>query len=444
MKHRHSLILFLFSIASALSQINLSVAASSTSESDAWSDAWGEFEEPVEDDPSPLSITGFVEAAIGARVDNDPAIRNDLTLGEIRNRWNFFYNGNGFNATYKADLYHDDIDDSNNYHTREANLFYRINRWSEIKMGRQILTWGTGDLLFLNDLFPKDWQSLFAGRDTRYLKAPSDAMKLSLFSDAVNIDLVYTPEFDQDNFIKGQRFSYYSAASNNTLGEKNQITPLPRTDSFIEDEIAIRFSKNLNGDEYALYFYEGYYKNPIGIDTSLLRPYFPELRSVGASYRATAFSGIFNSEVSFYQSKEDKKGTDPYIPNDELRFLIGFEKEAMTDLTLSFQYYLEWTQDYPQLIENSPTPTLEDREYRSVITNRITYRTNNGNLNYSLFGFYSASDKDSYFRPAVDYRYSDALHLALGGNFFAGKEKHTFFSQFENNSNIYTRIRYYF
>ncbi|MFW6031595.1 MAG: hypothetical protein ACOC9T_03300, partial [Myxococcota bacterium] len=32
---------------------------------------------------------------------------------------------------------------------------------------------GTGDLVFLNDLFPKDWRSFLLGRDLDYLKAPS-------------------------------------------------------------------------------------------------------------------------------------------------------------------------------------------------------------------------------------------------------------------------------
>ncbi len=62
-----------------------------------------------------------------------------------------------------------------------------------ITLGRQILTWGTGDLVFINDLFPKDWVSFFIGRDVEYLKAPSDALKVSAFSSWANLDLVYTP-----------------------------------------------------------------------------------------------------------------------------------------------------------------------------------------------------------------------------------------------------------
>ena len=34
----------------------------------------------------------------------------------------------------------------------------------DVKIGQQVLTWGTGDYVFLNDLFPKDYPSFFAGR----------------------------------------------------------------------------------------------------------------------------------------------------------------------------------------------------------------------------------------------------------------------------------------
>ena len=46
-----------------------------------------------------------------------------------------------------------------------------------------MLTWGTGDLLFINDLFPKNWKSLAIGRDDEYLKDPSGAVKASFFHD---------------------------------------------------------------------------------------------------------------------------------------------------------------------------------------------------------------------------------------------------------------------
>ena len=81
---------------------------------------------------------------------------------------------------------------------RQANVTFSPIELMDVKVGRQILTWGTGDLIFINDLFPKDWQSFFVGRDVEYLKAPSDAAKISLFMDWANLDIAYTPDMPLD------------------------------------------------------------------------------------------------------------------------------------------------------------------------------------------------------------------------------------------------------
>ena len=409
----------------------------------SWDDAWGEFEAPKEE-PSAFTYSSNLEFAAGVRTKDDPAISNDMVLAELRNRWNLFYDRESFNLTFKGDLLLDDLRSNHHYETREANIFYRPAGFMEIKAGRQILTWGTGDLVFLNDLFPKDWQSFFSGRDDRYLKAPSDAVKVSAFSKLVNLDVVYTPEFDSDNYISGERLSYYSPLTGSYEAAPPRLSPADRDDSIEDSELALRLSKTLAGTEYALYFYDGFYKSPTGIDSVTFRAYFPALRVWGASYRASALGGIVNLEIADYQSREDASGDNPFIPNDQQRYLLGFERELFANFTFAIQFYLELTQDYEELLTNSLNPESEQEEYRRVWTNRLTYRAMNGNLTYSLFSFYSQSDEDGYLRPAVDYRFSDELQMSVGGNYFFGEDKHSFFNRFEFNSNIYVRIKYHF
>lgn len=410
----------------------------------AWEDAWEEFDAPAEEEASALTFSTNIEAAAGSRFKDDPAISNDMVLAELRNRWNVFYDQENFNVTYKADLLVDDLRSDHHYETREANLFYRPARFVELKAGRQILTWGTGDLLFLNDLFPKDWQSFFSGRDDLYLKAPSDAIKVSAFSDLVNVDVVYTPKFDSDNYINGERISFYSPLSNDYFAAPPRLNVLDRDETGKDSELAVRLSRNLAGNEYALYFYDGFYKSPSGIDAATFNAYFPALRVLGASYRGSILGGIISMEVAEYQSKEDRDGNNPLIPNDQQRYLIGFEKELFTNFTFALQYYLELTKDYEDLLDNSFDTGIEQKEYRRLVTNRLTYRVLNGNLTYSLFSFYSQSDEDGYVRPAIDYRFSDQLQMSVGGNYFFGNDAHTFFNRFEYNSNLYTRVKYHF
>ena len=86
----------------------------------------------------------------------------------------------------------------------------------------------------------------------------------------------------------------------------------------------------------------------------------------------------------------------------------------------------------------------KEEEYRQVMTLRMTKLLMSQNLALGLFVFYSPSDDDAYFRPNINYKIDDHWIVDLGGNFFVGSDKSSFFGQFEKNNNIYLSVRYGF
>ena len=110
----------------------------------------------------------------------------------------------------EGDALYDDYESEIEADIRELSIQGSPGSAVDLKVGRQVLTWGTGDLVFLNDLFPKSWVSFFSGRDDEYLKGPSDAARLTWYSDKINIDAVWTPRFEPDDYLTGARFSFFS------------------------------------------------------------------------------------------------------------------------------------------------------------------------------------------------------------------------------------------
>jgi hypothetical protein len=390
---------------------------------------------------SPPEVHGFYELRAGYRIRKDP-FEKDMSIMEARTQLDLSaYNG-WADFKYKADFWGDWVTEQGDYETRELWVFTRPADWMDAKLGRQVLTWGTGDLLFLNDLFPKDWQSFFIGRDTEYLKAPSDAAKFSFFTDAVNIDVVYTPQFDSDRYITGEYLSYW----NNNRGRLAGRDAIVHTDKpdrwFRDDEIALRLYKNINNYEYALYSYWGFWKSPAG-QTPTGQATFPDLNVYGASVRGQVARGIGNAEIAYYESDDDQGGSDPMVNNSEMRYLVGYTQEIGKDLTGGVQYYLEQMLDYNAYLRNLPDIPERDRD-RHVVTFRLTKLLMNQNLSVSMFTYYSPSDNDAYLRPNIQYKASDSLTLETGANILFGDQPHTFFAQLENNSNIYAAIRYSF
>jgi hypothetical protein len=382
-----------------------------------------------------VETSGFVDARYGLRTQRDPNADQE-TLNELRLQLSSIWYHDLFTLTARSDFLVDGV--ANNHDRidletgegpvdlRELNVLFTPVPWADVKVGRQILTWGTGDLLFINDLFSKDWKSFFSGRDEEYLKAPSDALFMSFFPSFATIDVAYMPRFDSDRFIDGERFSYWGGAG---LTGADLQTDKP-DDWFTDDEIAVRVSRYIKGWDTALYGYNGFWKTPMGFDPPSGQNTFPKLSVYGASTRGTLAGGIANLEAGYYDSRDDRSGTNPNIPDSQIRLLAGYEHEIVQDLNGSAQYYLEHTPD--------------TNHNRHVLTLRLTQMLMNQNLTLGLFTYWSPSDQDGYIRPSAAYKLTDNWLIEARGNFFFGKDNDTFFGQFADNNNLALAARYSF
>ena len=394
-----------------------------------------EWDELWQDEALEPLIHGFLEQGLGFRLV-DTELNHDISLLDTRLRLELDHNWQRWRFSAKGDIYYDGVLSGFREQIRELTSGTSAGSF-DIKVGRQILTWGTGDYLFLNDLFAKDWQSFFSGREDQYLKAPSNSLKVSYFHTWFNTDLVWTPEFTADNYINGDYFSFYDR---NT---RQRIAPGFTADQPSDGEIALRLHKAVGRTEFALYAYDGFFKSPNAINNRGLFT-FARLQSFGASARQPVSKGLLNLESSYYQSIDDKKGAKPLVGNSQWRFLIGYEQELVTRLTASAQLYLERILNYKALIEHSPDPATEPEENRTLVTTRLNWRSSNDKLSLVLFVFYSPSDRDSYTRASANYRFNDHWQADAGINWFSGQQPFTFFGQFEENNNVYGRVRYRF
>jgi hypothetical protein len=290
-------------------------------------------EDPGDLDEPPVEIHGFAEAAGASRFVGADALTDDVAI---------------------------DI--------RQAVITMRVSEWLDLRAGRQVLTWGTGDFVFLNDLFPKDFVSFFVGRDDEFLKAPSNSVKFSFYTGPANLDLVWTPVFEPDRFITGERLSFFDPSARAIVSATTMGGPLESAlpaRTLRNGELAGRAHRTVGGYELSLYGYAGFTKQPEAFDSALDMSTHSRLYVYGASGRGNVAGGIGNVEGAYYDSADDA-GSDPDVPNSQIRGLVGYEHELLADLTLGLQYYVEWTLDYDALIAGSPTPSPADGDLVAV------------------------------------------------------------------------------
>ncbi|MDG1750369.1 MAG: hypothetical protein P8I03_01705 [Thalassotalea sp.] len=401
--------------------------------SDEWTDDW-------QDAPkaSPWQISHFIEVAYGHFIENN-VVESTSALKEARGRINIDYSHKLFELNAKGDILYDGVLEKSLFQTRELNIAFSPLNNLDVKLGRQVLTWGTGDYVFLNDLFTKDWQSFFSGRDDEYLKAASDSVRLTSYWGKFTLDLAYTPEFSPDQYINGERFSFYSPVA------KANIAP---AEFFVVDQtkdaqFSARLATTIQGVEYALYGYKGAWTTPLGVNEQGL-PYFPKMNAWGASALTPMSNGIFKFEFSYYNSIEDQHGNKANIPNSQIRALVGYEQEIVKNLSLGLQYYVEKTQQYDAFTESNWFADEQVDEFRQLATARLRYSTMQQKLIYSLFAFYSPTDQDSYLKPSISFRYDDSFSFSAGANIFSGQKSYSFFGQHQENSNVWLRVRFSF
>jgi hypothetical protein len=385
-------------------------------------------------------IHGFIQGNYSPRITGSPD--DDFILAEERVQLEAEHLGSALNsrAFFKMDFFHDAVEDKADLELREALVDFSLGKF-DFRLGRQIITWGLGDLVFINDAFPKNFSAFFSGRPLEYLKIPSDAVRISFYPEYFSADLVIVPAFEPDKLPDGDPllfFDPFAAIPNRRVREPE--TEVGNT------EVAFRLQKYISSYEVAVYAFRGFFKQPGArlISPNTVELFFPRLNIYGMSTQGPVMGAVGKVELGYYDSIDDQKGSDPSIQNSSFRFLVAYERELFTDFMVGVQYYSEWMMKYDEYRSTLPRGIPAQDELRLVSTVRLTYFLLHQALKLSLFTFYGVTDGDFYIIPDITYKLTDRISLTLGANVFGGEKDYTSFGQLNRNDNIFTVIRYSF
>ncbi|HLF86182.1 MAG TPA: hypothetical protein VI584_03800, partial [Nitrospiria bacterium] len=90
------------------------------------------------------TIHGFAQADYSAKISG-----GDLLVGDERLQLRFNEALKETSFFIRADIFHDSIEGTSSTDLREGFLDLRTSR-IDLRVGRQIMTWGIGDLIFIN------------------------------------------------------------------------------------------------------------------------------------------------------------------------------------------------------------------------------------------------------------------------------------------------------
>lgn len=395
-----------------------------------------------------LELHGFLLGAVAIRTTGERPPQgddSDFVLGEERVRLDLSGATGSGDAFFQAkgDLFHDAIDERFDVDIREAYAGC-TRSVIDLRAGRQIVTWGVADLFYINDVFPKDWESFFSGRPMEYLKLGVDGVRAQVSSNVVNADFLTIPFFTPDTLPSPERFFTFDPTS----GVPNQREEDPET-SFSNVELALRVYRQVAGLDASLYAYRGFWRIPgVRLDdpvspTTATR-FFPKLSVYGASVQRGLVDGVLSLEAGYYDSRQDREGGDPTMPNSQWRFLAGYQRQLWEDFTAGVQAYGEVMDDYGAYRDSLPAGSPPQDRLRAVVSVRLTQMLDYQTWKLALFVAYSPTDADYFLQPEVSYKVTDDLSVSVGANVFGGRDETTFFGQLDRSDNVFANVRYDF
>jgi hypothetical protein len=395
-----------------------------------------------------VPLNGFLQGASSYRLtrpDRCPptqraACEETFLLGEGRLRLELTPRGERWALTAKGELIADGVDRDVTGEFREGYLDLAFPA-VDLRAGRQIVTWGVGDLIFITDVFPKDWVAFLSGLPLEYLKKGVDALSATFHAWETSLQWIVIPRLEPDTVPEaGGRLRFFDPAA----GIESRRTDEPPV-TVGNAQVGVRLFGNVSGWDLSVVAYRGFFLSPAADvePEPRLRFFFPRLNVYGASVQGVALGGVVSLEGGYYDSRADRSGRDPSIENSSLRFLMGYQREVVPDLTLSGQYSLEVMQNHAEFLETRAPGVRRRPLARHVLTLRLTRLFWHQTLRLGLFALASPNEGDFYVNPEVRYQATDALSVTVGTNLFGGPGR-TAFGQFAENSSAYVVLRYAF
>jgi hypothetical protein len=354
----------------------------------------------------------------------------------------------------KIDIVRDDISSDTYLDIRELRLQYTPADWLDISVGKQVSTWGVADMLFINDLFPKNWNANFLGRDMEYLKDSSNSIRFTSYIKKVTWDIVYTPRFAPDTTPTGCYLNVYDPNSNqiisNNQGCHYENMAGGRSSRDVHDsELAMNLNRYIGGHQVAFYYYRGFFKNPKsmqgeGTPENPFRPFYSRLNVYGGSTEGQLGAGILTTEFGYYDSLDDEEGWNPMVENSKMKYLIGYKMDLNANWMVGLQWYRESFKDYEHYEESVGFNPFRKAENSNTFTMRVMFKAQQETLFVNLFCYVRPEDKDSFIKLDMSKRLDDNFVIFAGVNVFDGKEGYEAreFGMLRYDDNFFIRLRY--
>ncbi|MCK5839804.1 MAG: hypothetical protein KAG99_08145 [Bacteroidales bacterium] len=391
-----------------------------------------------------VDINGFVRNYTGVQYNN-----GDFNM--LQNTLNLNFEKMGDGVAFKANpMFYLYGIDSLDFQLREIYLDLYFDNF-DIRVGKQQIVWGKADGVFITDIVSPLNLNEFLLPDFDEIRIGVYAAKIDYYFGNSSIEAIWKPIYASNEFPGSGSIWYKppeSPAPPTFDYSKEKINP-----SLENSEVYLKYALSSSAIDFDLmgaYTWDAtpsmYTEKQFEMDSMgnpvltglLITPEHHRLYVAGGSFTSTIKSFVVRGEAAYYNGKYFQT-TDPtaegaLIQTDYLHYVVGLDY-GIGHLKLSAQFIQKYIMDYNDFIV--------EEEFGNTMTFLARYDAMRETLHLELFSYVGLNYGDALIRPKVTYDFSDSFSILLGSNIFVGDER-GMFGRYDENSMIYTKIKYNF
>jgi hypothetical protein len=223
------------------------------------------------------------------------------------------------------------------------------------------------------------------------------------------------PDMKLKNSAFALRLNMELPSIDGSISYFNGHNPMPGSAAEVPDVMAPDMALNV--------FHKSYRMHIIGTDFSTV----------------VAGSWGLRGEMAYRQPHQDYK-MFIHIPNPDLQYVFGLDKELGINFSLIFQYIGRYVFDFEEL--EMPQNPAEIPSYEIALKNRLisfqqykmshslscraAWELMNELMSVEVFGLVNFTSNEALFRPKMTYDIADALTFTLGAELYSGPDNSLF------------------
>jgi Protein of unknown function (DUF1302) len=388
-------------------------------------------------------ITGFARNYTGVLYDD-----GDFSILQNTFNLNVAKRGNKVGFTANPMLYHYN-DKGLELKLRQLYLDLYFNNF-DLRIGKQQIVWGKADGVFITDIVSPLNLTEFLLPDFDEIRTGVNAVKFDYYLGNSIFEVIwitnFTPTeipeagsiwFVQPEFPVVPTFDWSKSTINPSLQNSEVFVKYSALTSIIDFEFMGGYTWDDNPTMHVTKEIDMSSGVPMLTDLTIT-PEHHRLYVGGGSFSTEIKGIVLRGEAAYYNGKyfqtEDPMAVDALIEKDYLHYLVGLDFN-IGDVKLSTQFIQQYTLDYEELMLNE--------EIENTMTFMARYDILRETLHLELFSYIGLTNEDALIRPKITYDFDDSFSIQLGSNIFIGEETGQF-GQYQDNSMIYTKLKFSF